>query len=78
VTGDTDAKLECVRVHCDLLFIPVGGTYTFDARAAAKVANEIHPAVAVPIHYGQVVGNRADAEKFCSLLDDSIAGEILL
>ena len=78
VTGDTDAKLECVRVHCDVLFIPVGGTYTFDARSAAKVANEIHPSVAVPIHYGQVVGSRADAEKFCSLLDESIESEILL
>ncbi len=78
VTGDTDAKLECAKVRCDVLFIPVGGKYTFDARAAAITANQIRPKAAVPIHYGQVVGTRADAEKFCSLLDEGIASEILL
>ncbi len=35
----------------DLLFLPVGGIYTIDARGADKVMEQLHPAVAVPMHY---------------------------
>ncbi|HOT06398.1 MAG: metal-dependent hydrolase [Methanosaeta sp. PtaB.Bin039] len=35
----------------DLLFLPVGGIYTLDAKAAAAVADQLKPAVVVPMHY---------------------------
>lgn len=35
----------------DLLMIPVGGTYTIDGPAAAKVAGQIEPRMIVPMHY---------------------------
>ncbi|OPY52794.1 MAG: metal-dependent hydrolase [Methanosaeta sp. PtaU1.Bin112] len=35
----------------DLLFLPVGGRYTIDAAGANKVMRQLHPAVAVPMHY---------------------------
>lgn len=35
----------------DLLFLPVGGVYTIDARSAEMVMRQLHPAVAVPMHY---------------------------
>lgn len=35
----------------DLLFIPVGGRYTIDAKGANEVMRQLHPAVAVPMHY---------------------------
>lgn len=35
----------------DLLFVPVGGIYTLDARGADKVLGQLHPAIAVPMHY---------------------------
>jgi L-ascorbate metabolism protein UlaG (beta-lactamase superfamily) len=35
----------------DLLFLPVGGRYTLDAAGANKVMRQLHPAVAVPMHY---------------------------
>lgn len=35
----------------DILFIPVGGTYTVDARAAWELVSEIEPKIVIPIHY---------------------------
>jgi len=35
----------------DLLFLPVGGRYTIDARGADEVMRQIHPALVVPMHY---------------------------
>ncbi len=60
--GVTDATEEAKAVRCDVAFLPIGGTYTTDAKEAAKLANEIRPAVAVPMHYGSIVGKPQDAE----------------
>ena len=35
----------------DVLFIPVGGTYTIDGREAAKFAQAIHAKITIPMHY---------------------------
>jgi len=35
----------------DILFIPVGGTYTLDADSALKVIKKIKPKIAIPMHY---------------------------
>ena len=35
----------------DLLFLPVGGIYTIDARGADAVMRQLNPVVAVPMHY---------------------------
>lgn len=36
---------------CDVLLIPVGGTYTLDICAAKQVAQQVNPRVIVPMHY---------------------------
>ncbi len=36
---------------CDVLLLPVGGTYTLDVKAAAQVAAAIAPRVIIPMHY---------------------------
>ena len=36
---------------CDVLMIPVGGTYTVDAAGAAQIVEMIHPRVLIPMHY---------------------------
>ena len=36
---------------CDVLLIPVGGTYTLDTAQAKAVAEQIDPRVVVPMHY---------------------------
>jgi len=35
----------------DVLFVPVGGTYTLDAEGASAVASALSPRVTVPMHY---------------------------
>ena len=78
ITGDTDITKENKNVKCDVAFVPVGGTYTMDYKEAAELINHIHPKIAVPIHYGSVVGTKKDAIEFIKLLDDGIEGKILI
>ncbi len=35
----------------DLLFIPVGGYFTIDARAALDICNDLKPGIVFPMHY---------------------------
>ena len=35
----------------DILMIPVGGTYTIDAKAAAKIVKRLEPRFVIPMHY---------------------------
>ena len=63
VAGDTDATKDAKAVRCDIALIPVGGTYTTDAREAASLVNQIRPKTAIPIHYGTVVGGPEEDRK---------------
>lgn len=78
IAGDTDITEENKQVKCDVAFVPVGGTYTMTAKEAAELVNTIKPKIAVPIHYGSVVGTKQDAEDFVNLLNKGIEGEILM
>ena len=76
--GDTDITEESKKVKCDVAFVPVGGTYTMTAKEAAELVNIIKPKIAVPIHYGSVVGTTKDAEDFIARLNGEIEGKILM
>lgn len=78
IAGDTDTTEENKQVKCDVAFIPIGGTYTMDFKEAAYLVNEIKPEIAVPIHYGSIVGTNQDAADFIKLLHPSIKGIILM
>jgi L-ascorbate metabolism protein UlaG (beta-lactamase superfamily) len=74
--GDTDHTPELDRVKTDVAFLPIGGTYTMDAAEAAGLAKSIGPRIAVPMHFGFVVGSRSDGERFRELAAP-VAVEIL-
>lgn len=78
IAGDTDITSENLNVKCDVAFVPVGGTYTMDYKEAAKLVNRIMPKIAVPTHYGSIVGTRFDGPDFIRLLNYKIEGKILL
>ena len=78
IAGDTDITEENRHVKCDVALLPVGGTYTMNAEEAAELANIIEPQFAIPIHYGDIVGTKEDAEVFIKLLNQNIEGKILL
>ena len=51
--------------------------YTMNAEEAARAADIIKPAVAVPMHYGDVAGSAKDGNTFIRGLDRSIKGVLL-
>ena len=75
--GDTDLIPEMADIRCDVALLPVGGTYTMNAEEAAQAAGKIKPLYAVPMHWGDLVGTRQDAERFVKLLPQGVQGVIL-
>lgn len=65
--GDTDAISEMSDVRCDVALLPVGGTYTMTAEEAAAACDALGAAAAIPMHYADIVGTQADAERFQAL-----------
>lgn len=78
VAGDTDITKENLQVRCDVSFVPVGGTYTMTYGEGARLVNQIHPKIAIPIHYGSIVGTKEDGKKFSELLDPDITCQIFI
>ena len=61
-SGDSDATPEMKKVQTDVALMPCGGTYTMTAAEMAAAANEFKPAVLIPMHWGDIVGSKADAD----------------
>src|SRR5436309_4995850 len=62
--GDTDHIAEMSEIKTDVAFLPAGGTYTMDVQEAAGATKDIKPKVAVPYHFGFVVGSRSVGAEF--------------
>jgi len=62
--GDTDHLLELEAIVADVAFLPIGGYYTMDPDEAAGLARSMQPKLAVPMHYGFVVGSPSYADRF--------------
>ena len=75
--GDTDLIPEMDDITCDIAFLPVSGTYVMTADEAVAAAERINPTVAIPMHYGALVGDDGDAESFQKGLDGKIDVKIL-
>ncbi len=78
IAGDTDATGEAKAVRCDIALIPVGGTYTMDAKEAARLVEAIRPDVAIPTHYGSIVGKASDGETFAGYVKAPVRVELKL
>ena len=64
-SGDTDVIPEMDSVAgVDIALLPVSGVYVMTPGEAAEAARRIQPAVAVPMHWGEHIGTREDAEAF--------------
>lgn len=75
--GDTDFIPEMKNIKVDVAFLPVSGTYVMTAQEAVEAARAIKPKVAVPMHYGSIVGSSKDAESFAKALEGEIPVVIL-
>ena len=75
--GDTDLIPEMRKIQADIALLPVSGTYVMTPEEAAQAALALKPGLAIPMHYGSLVGERADAEYFSRLLEGKIPVKIL-
>lgn len=72
IAGDTDYIPEMKDFKVDIALLPVSGTYVMTAEEAIKAALDIKPKIAIPMHYGSIVGSENDAKKF----SDGLKGKI--
>jgi L-ascorbate metabolism protein UlaG (beta-lactamase superfamily) len=82
--GDTDLIPEMQRLtgypkdKKFIAFFPVGGRFTMNVEEAVEAAKIIKPFLAVPIHYGSIVGEENDAREFVQLCkEEGVNAEIL-
>lgn len=76
-SGDTDRIPEMDAIKCDVALLPISGTYVMTADEAAEAALVIKPKIAVPMHYGDIVGTASDAKRFENILKGKIEVKIL-
>jgi len=67
-TGDSDLIPEMTELMPNILLVPVSGTYVMTASEAANAVAKIKPKLAIPMHYGTIVGSDEDAKEFKSLV----------
>ncbi len=83
--GDTDVIPEMQKLtgykqsgKKFVALLPVGGRFTMSAEEAAEAAKLIKPSLAIPMHYGSIVGTEEDAREFCELCkEEGIEAKIL-
>ncbi|GIU68349.1 MAG: metal-dependent hydrolase [Candidatus Pacearchaeota archaeon] len=83
--GDTDLIPEMQKLtghkqqgKTFIALLPVGGRFTMSADEAAEAAKIIKPTIAIPMHWGSIIGSEEDAKEFCELCKESeIQTEIL-
>lgn len=76
IMGDTDRTEETDEVKADVIFVPIGGTFTMDYQEAANYINDKQPTKVIPIHYGSVVGDKSLGNRFKNLINKNIKVEI--
>jgi L-ascorbate metabolism protein UlaG (beta-lactamase superfamily) len=65
--GDTDQIPEMKGFRTDIALLPVSGTYVMTPEEAAEATRMIKPKLAIPMHYGAIVGSESDAVRFKQL-----------
>jgi L-ascorbate metabolism protein UlaG (beta-lactamase superfamily) len=75
--GDTDFIPEMKDLDVDIALLPVSGTYVMTAAEAVQAALAINPRVAVPMHYGAIVGEDSDAQAFAAALAGKVPVRVL-
>lgn len=78
LAGDTDYIPEMKTFKdIDVALLPVSGTYVMTADEAVQAALDIKPKIAIPMHFGAIVGSKNDAEIFAKALKGKIEVVIL-
>jgi L-ascorbate metabolism protein UlaG (beta-lactamase superfamily) len=69
-TGDTEKIPEMNKLDVDVIFLPLGQTYTMDSvQQAADVAKVTNAKIVIPVHFGSYEGKASDVHMLKMLLD---------
>lgn len=69
--GDTDLVPEMEEVKkIDVAFLPISGTFVMTLDEAIKATELTEPDLAIPMHYGKILGSVAEANRFQNLLQN--------
>lgn len=76
--GDSDhiPEMEGLK-EIDVALLPVSGTYVMNPKEAANALKGFKPRIAIPMHYGEIVGSKSDAFQFKELAEGITQVEIL-
>lgn len=66
--GDTDRIPEMKSIRAQVALLPVSGVYVMTAEEAAQAALDLAPELAIPMHYGKIVGDESLARRFAEIL----------
>ena len=71
--GCLDENVVAKIKNCDVLLLPVGGTFTVDAEGAKWYVDQVQPRIVVPMHYKTAEHNFDvdGVDKFLALFDNS-------
>jgi L-ascorbate metabolism protein UlaG (beta-lactamase superfamily) len=61
-----------------IALLPIGGRFTMNAEEAVEAVKIIKPSLAIPMHYGSIVGNEEDAKEFQELCEEKGFNVIIL
>ncbi|MCC7304469.1 MBL fold metallo-hydrolase [bacterium] len=64
--GDSDPipEMEALAGMVEVLLIPVSGVYVMDVEEAVELTQRLQPQLAIPLHYGSVVGDAGMGERY--------------
>jgi L-ascorbate metabolism protein UlaG (beta-lactamase superfamily) len=83
--GDTDVieEMQILTGHKQadkklIALLPVGGRFTMNSEEAFEAAKIIKPFLAIPMHYGSIVGTEEDAKEFANFCkEENIGAEVM-
>ncbi|HYW82646.1 MAG TPA: MBL fold metallo-hydrolase [Spirochaetia bacterium] len=73
--GDTDAVQEMRDLKPDIALLPIGGMFTMNLGTAAEAVVLLKAGLAIPMHYGMLLGGRGAGRRFSVLVG---AGSLVL
>ena len=77
--GDTDfiPEMKELASQINIALLPVSGVYVMDVDEAVEAVKAIKPEIAIPMHYGAIVGGEEQARLFKEKLKNTCRVEIL-
>ena len=75
---ELDVELLSEIGDVDILWVPVGGSFTIDGATACSVISSLGPSVVIPMHYrvGGLTLSIATLDDFLSCVDSAIVSKI--